>query len=130
MTVSRFTVTTHGAIFTGQARSDIRKLLDDTKKEVARAGEQQIKRNLSARMKAPTGFYTSQIRVEPLAKFNDQLITDGGVVYGPWLETGKYSPPRRFKGYRVWRRTISRLRRWWVPVTQRKLDQLISRWNA
>jgi hypothetical protein len=130
MTVSRVTVTTHGALFTGQATSDMRKLLDGVKQEVAMAGEQLVKRELGQRMKNPTGHYTGQIHVEKLGSFNDQLITDGGVIYGPWLETGKYSPPRRFKGYQAWRRTRQKLRKWWVPVAQRRVDQLVAKWNS
>lgn len=134
MATSRITVSTHGALFTGQARRDIRRFLDETKEEVARSGEQQVKRGFRARIRqhnTPHGVgYVSQIHTKKLSKFNDQLITDGGVIYGPWLESGKYSPPRRFKGYRVWRSIGQRLRKWWVPVAQRKLDRLIARWNS
>jgi hypothetical protein len=130
MAVSHVKVSTHGVIFTGQARKDVRDLLDETKLDVAQDGEQMVKRNLGAKMKAPTGFYTGQIHVEKIGSFNDQMITDGGVIYGPWLEVGKYSPPRRFRGYKAWRRTRLDLRKKWIPIAQRRFDVLVAKWNS
>jgi hypothetical protein len=130
MATSHVQVETRGALFTGQASRDVRKMLDQTKEEIAKAGEQQIRMRLGQVLKNPTGHYQSQIHTKALGRFADQLITDGGVIYGPWLETGKYTPPRRFKGYNTFRRVTGRLRRWWIPVTQRRVDQLIGRWNS
>lgn len=130
MTTSRIKITTHGAVFTGQASRDIRNLLDDLKKDAAEDGLNLVKQRLGERMKAPTGTYTGQLRVQKLSKFNDQLITDGGVVYGPWLESGQYSPPRRFKGYKAFRRARTQLRKKWIPVAQQRFDQLVAKWNS
>jgi hypothetical protein len=128
--VTRIRLTTHGRFLTGPIRNDLYKFLDETKKEVADSGEDLVKRRLGQVLKHPTGYYQSRIHVEKIGRYNDQLITDGGVVYGPWLETGKYSPPRRFKGYKTFRRTTQQLRKWWPDVAQRKLDKVIARWNA
>lgn len=130
MAVSRVTVTTHGKFFSGQASSDLRRELDDIKADVAKDGEQMVKQQLGSRLKNPTGFYKSQIKAEKLSKFNDWLITDSGVVYGPWLETGKYTPPKRFRGYKTFRRVRARLRKQAIPFTQRRIDKLIARWNS
>jgi hypothetical protein len=35
----------------------------------------------------------------------EAIITDSGVEYGPWLESGRGRPGRRFKGYRAFGKT-------------------------
>jgi len=53
--------------------------------------------------KASTGHYRRNVIGE--RKGLEAIITDSGVVYGPWLESGKGRPGRRFKGYHAFRQT-------------------------
>src|ERR1043166_5340805 len=49
------------------------------------------------------GFYASQIQAH--RELTEVVITDGDVIYGPWLEGvgGRNSPVMRFGGYRTFR---------------------------
>lgn len=124
-----------GPLFGRRARADVRRMLDDMKVEVAQSGVQMAQREFGTRIQehntgyGVAGGYVSQIRHEEVGEYGDQIITDGGVIYGPWLDYGAYSPPKRFRGYRVWRRVRQKLRRWWVPVAERRVAQLAARWN-
>ena len=53
--------------------------------------------------KASTGHYRRNVMGKRQGL--EAVITDGGVVYGPWLESGKGRPGRRFKGYHAFRQT-------------------------
>jgi hypothetical protein len=60
--------------------------------------------------KLPTPYYWT--KVHPEARGDVNVVTDGGIVYGPWLEgTGsRNSPVTRFPGYRSARLTAQGLR--------------------
>lgn len=50
----------------------------------------------------PTPYYWTRVSAEPRA--DHWVVTDHGVVYGPWLEgTGSRNRTTRFKGYRSFR---------------------------
>ena len=54
----------------------------------------------------------------------EALITDGGVVYGPWLEgTGDRNATTRFKGYFSFRRTAQ----WLQGQSRRVMEWHVSR---
>lgn len=110
------------------ARLAVRQFLDDTKAEVAAIGEDEIENRLGAVLKHPTGHYKSRVTHNRLQRFNDQVITDGGVIYGPWLEgTSSRNRTTRFKGYKTFRRIRTRLRKQITPIAQANLDRLIGR---
>jgi hypothetical protein len=85
-------------------------------KELVQMGEERLSETLrpqpagvflsvteAAKNKASTGHYRRNISTE----FGNlgALITDGGVVYGPWLEgIGSRNQTTRFKGYASFRR--------------------------
>ncbi len=59
---------------------------------------------------ASTGHYRRSIH--PVVKHLHGVITDGGVVYGPWLEgVSSRNQRTRFKGYASFRKTAQWLRR-------------------
>jgi hypothetical protein len=63
-----------------------------------------------------------------MVSYGDQLINDGGIVYGPWLEgASKRNSSTRFKGYHQFRRTRTRLRKLYGEVAQQKLTEFIGR---
>jgi|SRR5689334_745682 len=68
----------------------------------------QVKGNLHASLKHPTGFYESRVSIHRMQ--GDPVVSDGGVIYGPWLEgTGSRNSSTRFKGYWSFRRARSAL---------------------
>lgn len=64
-----------------------------------------VQENLHGVIRHPTGYYESQVHAE------NTTITDGGVIYGPWLEgVGSRNRTTRFKGYFTFRRTTQSIR--------------------
>ncbi|MGW1463843.1 hypothetical protein ACWCPT_05745 [Streptomyces sp. NPDC002308] len=72
---------------------------------VALHGERLIQQRLRQVLRHPTGYYQSRIDISR-ARGGQYVVTDGGVIYGPWLEgTGSRNyPVTRFHGYSTFRR--------------------------
>lgn len=69
---------------------------------LAQEGVDRIKQRLDMVLVNPTGFYRSRIQVERRAVYRG--LSDGGVVYGGWLEgVSRRNATTRFKGYRTFR---------------------------
>lgn len=101
-------VTQNGPIFDGRASHAVRQFCDDWEKEYAHDVEQEVNQTLSHVLRHPTGYYQSQIHVA--ASGDGQQVTDGGVIYGPWLEgTGSRNRTTRFKGYATFRRVTQKM---------------------
>jgi hypothetical protein len=98
-----------GPVFDGRAEAAARSLGVDITNAVAFAGYQMVQANLTQRLQHPTGYYQSQLHIVRYGLHAE--VTDGGVIYGPWLEgTGSRNRTTRFKGYRSFRKAIQRLR--------------------
>lgn len=62
----------------------------------------RIKQRLGQVLQNPTGFYESRIQVDRRTVYRG--VSDGGVVYGGWLEgVSSRNATTRFKGYRTFR---------------------------
>lgn len=124
-------VDTKGPFFQGDHTRELHKFLDEAKAEVAQMGVNRIKDRVGARAKNPTGAYASRIVTDLVKPFNDQLIHDGGVRYGPWLEgTSRRNSTTRFRGYRIFRSTRSWLRKQATPIFQDRVQQFVDRMNG
>lgn len=120
------TVKTTGPIFDGRARAAVDDFLDAAEVEVADEGANDIRQQLGSVLKNPTGFYESQIQTE--RQRNDTMVTDGGVIYGPWLEgTSSRNQTTRFKGYRTFRLIAQRLQGKADDIAGRILPQFVRR---
>lgn len=70
---------------------------------VAQAGVDMVRARLGQVLRRPTGRYSSRV-VADVSIADRPVITDGGIVYGPWLEgTASRNTRSRFKGYRTFR---------------------------
>jgi hypothetical protein len=96
-----------GPLFDGSALRSFDRMEEEIKEATAQVGIRETASALESVMQSPTGFYVSQLQTERRA--DDVLVTDGGVVYGPWL-AGVDSRNRssRFKGYTHWRKAAQR----------------------
>jgi hypothetical protein len=120
----------HGPVFDGRWAPELRTYINEAKREIAVLGLRQIQARDDAVFKHPTGNYQSHLGIDVMPAMN-QLITDHGIVYGPWLEgTSQRNHSTRFKGYHTFRYVFQRLRKAATPVMQAKLDKLVARWNA
>jgi len=107
----RVDVDTHGPLFDGRAAVAARDLTQALSEKVAEDGRQNVLANLHTSIRHPTGYYTSHVRVEARSSLV-HVVTDGGVVYGPWLEgTGSRNETTRFKGYASFRRALQETER-------------------
>lgn len=117
-----------GPLFDGGATKALYAWLDATKIAVAERGidvliERALKMDKSERS---TGHYATTFRRASVNSYNDQLITDGGIIYGPWLEgDSKRNQKSRFKGYHQFRRTRQQLQAEAKPIAQAQLDRYI-----
>jgi hypothetical protein len=99
-------VTAAGPLFDGRAQTAVARYVDDARDTIAARGEELVLAELGMVLRHPTGYYEGEITTDRVAADTDR-VSDGGVVYGPWLEgTGsRNAPVTRFSGYGHWRRT-------------------------
>ena len=110
--------------------------------EVVELGEQRLDQMLRPRPagvylsvgeaqkgKASTGNYRRNIN--GMVRDLSGLITDGGVIYGPWLEgVGSRNASTRFKGYAAFRRTAQWLEQQVPKVIRVRVDRMVARLNG
>ena len=93
-----------GPLYDGKAKAAVDDFLDETTRELAELGVNEVQSRLGQVLEHPTGHYKSKIVTD--RAHGDWAVTDGGVVYGPWLEgTSSRNKSSRFKGYSVFRKT-------------------------
>lgn len=96
-----------GPIVTGTARRHGKLMSEEIVDAAGQEALHEVERILDASLQNPTGYYESQITIDRVQK--DRVVTDGGVVYGPWLEgVSSRNEKSRFKGYAAFRRATQR----------------------
>lgn len=86
------------------------------------------------------GYLVSQVHKE-IAVSDSVIITDGPVIYGPWIEGiapgnlivwphHRNPPPRRFSGYHAFRKITESLNAMATPIAYRELPTYIRMMNA
>ena len=119
-------VTTKGGLFSPANRTIVRDALRDMERTAAEAGAKIVRTHLDSVLRHPTGRYERSIHVKTSSRGAD--FTDGGVVYGPWLEgTGSRNARSRFKGYATFRRARQQLERTITTVVRPDVNRLVSR---
>jgi hypothetical protein len=94
----KFTSRVQGPISSGRMARDAADYSHDVASALADSAKDTWLNNLHGSIRHQTPYYTTQIRKHELTPTRYQ-IDDGGVIYGPWLESGEYTPRRRFWGY-------------------------------
>lgn len=91
---------------------------------VADAGEMavgELQEELDNVLVNPTGFYRSRINFA-MRQDGAARVSDGGVVYGPWLAgTSSRNERSRFKGYAHWRRAMQRTEEKATDIVERRV---------
>ena len=129
-----FTVTFKGPIFEN-APAKVQNGIGDILQAGIEAGEDRLDQMLRPR---PAGVYLAvtgpqgskgNYRRNVHGRLQDNLhalITDGGVVYGPWLEgTSSRNDTSRFKGYSSFRKTRDWLEKEIVGIADRVIKKLM-----
>jgi len=101
-------VTYSGPLFDGRLERAVDAGVDEAEERIAEAGVNVVRNELAHVLQHPTGHYESVIQTERVV--GDWAVTDGGIVYGPWLAgvSGR-NQSTRFKGYSHWRRAGQQL---------------------
>ncbi|WP_152644882.1 hypothetical protein [Kitasatospora griseola] len=102
-------VHTAGPVFNGTASPLVTRYTQAGVQELADWADGEVHRVLGQVLRHPTGYYESRVTVNRVS--GDSIaITDGGVVYGPWLEgISSRNDATRFKGYGTFRRVKERV---------------------
>jgi hypothetical protein len=119
-------VDTSGPLFDGRAHAAVRDLLADAEREVAAQGYADVMQNLDRAIQNPTPYYETQVTTE--RRGDHMVVTDRGVIYGPWLEgVGSRNRTTRFKGYFSFRRGVQQLREQTPAIVQAVLRRHLNR---
>lgn len=104
----RTEVSSGGPIFNGLGPSIVVRSARDMEEHLAEAGADMVRTELMHVLRRETPYYRTQITTTEM--YGRHVITDGGVVYGPWLEgTSERNKTTRFKGYATFRRMAQKL---------------------
>lgn len=97
-----------GPLFDGSLDEALDKASDDVGVELAAEAANRVRDRLGQVLRHPTGRYQSSIGV--VADSVGARVSDGGVIYGSWLEgTSSRNDRSRFKGYATFRRVAQEL---------------------
>jgi hypothetical protein len=95
--------TTKGMLFNVAAsKAAAKRAVIKANEYLAQATYDRIMQRLSRVLQNPTGFYESRVQIDRKEIYRG--VSDGGVVYGGWLEgVARNNKNSRFKGYHTFR---------------------------
>lgn len=113
-----------GPLFDWRSRRAAARMTERAEREIAQHGVNLIQDRLNEVLRTQTPYYRTMIRTERVR--GDLAITDGGVVYGPWLEgVSERNKETRFKGYSTFRRIHRQLQLEAPEITERILTRYV-----
>jgi hypothetical protein len=123
-------VESSGPLFDGRAARDLDDTLDAWKKNLATVGAASLRQDMNATFRVQTPYYRLQVVAAPQSP--DWKITDGGVIYGPWLEGigSRNSPVTRFPGYGLFRKAVQKLGARADAIGQPIVAKFVARMNG
>lgn len=122
-------VSTSGPFFDGRRDRIIKNFQENAEQAVAQQGENLVHQRLQGSIRVNRGVYESHIHTE--RQQDDLMVTDGGMVYGPWLEgTGSRNRTTRFKGYASFRLATQELDRQAAVIADKELQTAVAELNG
>ena len=101
-------VRTKGGLLNGRGKAVISNAVDEINDDVGQEAYNRVQNRLSSVLQNPTGAYQSRITTD--VSSDSVGISDGGVVYGPWLEgTSSRNNSTQFKGYQTFRKVLQEM---------------------
>lgn len=115
-------VSTEGPIFDGSAIAAVRSFVDESEPTLSSQGARDVRARLKTVLRNPTGYYESRIT------HDRDTVSDGNVIYGPWLEgVGERNRTTRFKGYATFRLVAQALEQKAERVLQPQIRRMLGR---
>lgn len=116
-----------GPLFDGRAARVTHAMAEEIGDDVADQGVNDVRQIVAGSARRRTGNYERHVRTDRSA--GDRTVTDGRIVYGPWLEgISRRNQSTRFKGFMAFRRTAQALQAKAVriaePVVRRRIGGL------
>jgi hypothetical protein len=119
-------VTFTGPLFDGRAEKIVDDMAIDISKDLATEAYRRVRTRLKSVLKHPTGYYESRVTTDNTS--NGAVISDGGVIYGPWLEgEGSRNKSTRFKGYHTFRLVAQSLNKDADEIADKSIKRDIAR---
>jgi hypothetical protein len=98
----------HGPFFSANIDNVVDAFVQKIERKVAQEAEDRVGRYMRKFFRTNTPYYWLHVQAKPRADYH--VVTDGGIVYGPWLNgTGSRNKTTRFKGYKHFRLTVQEL---------------------
>lgn len=121
---AEFTFELSGPLFDGRLEAAVARAVEEAEQDIADYGVLVVREELGHVLRAPTGYYASQIQTDRARSGVE--VSDGGVVYGPWLAgSSERNQSTRFKGYAHWRAAKQRLQASAVEIADRDVAEAI-----
>lgn len=113
-----------GPLFDWRSRRAAARMTERAEQAIAQHGVNLIEQRLNEVLRTQTPYYRTMIQTERV--HGDLAITDGGVVYGPWLEgVSERNKTTRFKGYGTFRRVHRQLQLEAPEIAERIVTQYV-----
>lgn len=95
----------HGPFFDGRDAAELARITQEIQDQVAAQASASVHHWMNFFFRHPTPYYETQVVTQ--RRSDSTVITDQGVIYGPWLAgTGSRNRTTRFKGYAHWRLAV------------------------
>lgn len=109
----------------------MRDFLQDMTMDVADQGVRELRTNMFATFKVPTGHYENKVKAVPLT-FGASKIDGEGTVYAWWLEGigSRNYPVTRFRGYHLFEKESAKLNRGILKYVENDTRRFVARVNA
>lgn len=109
-----------------KAASLVKKGVEEAREDIAQEAFDEVQQRLGAVLKNPTGYYESRVQVNTQA--NTIAITDGGVVYGAWLEgVSSRNDTTTFKGYQTFRKVLKNMEQKAETVADKAIGRAVKK---
>lgn len=130
--MSEFTLEYKGPFFnSGEWDGLMRHFMGDATMNVADQGVRELRTNMFATFKVPTGHYEGTVKASPLS-FGASKIDGQGTVYAWWLEGigSRNAPVTRFAGYHLFLKETAKLNRGVIKYLENDVRRFIAEVNA
>lgn len=113
-----------GSIADGTLIADMPLIVEEVQDEIGEYAVDEIRARFKTVLRNPTGYLSDHVTYDP----DPGRVTDGGVIYGPWIEgVSRRNARSRFKGYKTFRTVAQKVRQDAPQLAERVIDRALGR---